>query len=125
MEVTIISHVHSAECFIPKISAHVLGDFNNLGHGIISTFLNFAKFHLYSINTFSLLVQLFFFLKNDASFPQEITRTSQTYRRQNQSACPVCCAFLSRRARLTWHEQKMCAVTIVGTVRNFPFVYCT
>ena len=54
-------------------------------------------------------------LKNDAFFPQEITRTSQTYRRQNQSACPACCAFLSRRARLPWHAQKMCAVTIVGT----------
>ena len=55
-------------------------------------------------------------MKNDASFPQEITRTSQTYRRQNQSACPVCCTFLSRRARLPWHAQQMCAVTIVGTI---------
>ena len=64
----------------------------------------------------------FFLLKNDASFPQEITRTSQTYRRQNQSACPACCAFLSRRARLPWHAQKMCAVTIVGTVLKFLFV---
>ena len=54
--------------------------------------------------------------KNDASFPQEITRTFQIYRRQNQSACPACCAFLSRRARLLWHAQKMSAVTIVGTV---------
>ena len=59
---------------------------------------------------------VFHLLKNDASFPQEITRTSQTYRRQNQSACPACCAFLSRRARLLWHAQKMSAVTIVGTV---------
>ena len=59
-------------------------------------------------------------LKNDAFFPQEITRTSQTYRRQNQSACPACCAFLSRRARLPWHAQKMCAVTIVGTVLKSP-----
>ena len=57
-------------------------------------------------------------VKHDASFPQEITRTSQTYRRQNQSACPACCAILSRRARLPWHAQKMCAVTIVGTVLN-------
>ena len=57
-------------------------------------------------------------MKNDASFPQEITRISQTWRRQNQSACPACCAFLSRRARLPWHAQKMCAVTIVGTVLN-------
>ena len=32
-------------------------------------------------------------VKNNASFPQEITRTSQTYRRQNQSVCPACCAF--------------------------------
>ena len=55
-------------------------------------------------------------VKHDASFPQEITRTSQTYRRQNQSACPACCAILSRRARLPWDAQKMCAVTIVGTV---------
>ena len=39
-------------------------------------------------------------------FLQEISRTSQTYRRQNQSACPACCAFLSRRARLPWHTQK-------------------
>ena len=57
-------------------------------------------------------------LKNEASFTQEITRTSQTYRRQNQSACPTCCAFLSHRARLPWHAQKICAVTIVGTVLN-------
>ena len=55
-------------------------------------------------------------IKHDASFPQEITRTSQTYRRQNQSACPACCAFLSHRVRLPWHAQKMCAVIIVGTV---------
>ena len=55
-------------------------------------------------------------MKNHASFPQEITRTSQTYRRQSQSAYRTCCAFLSRRARLPWHTQKMCAVTIVGTV---------
>ena len=48
------------------------------------------------------------------------SRTSQTYKRQNQSACPACCAFLSRRARLPWHAQKMCAVTIVGTVLK-PF----
>ena len=62
----------------------------------------------------------FFFhqLKNDASFAQEITRASQTYRKQNQFACPACCAFLSRRLRLPWHAQKMCAVTIVGTVLN-------
>ena len=51
-------------------------------------------------------------------FHKKITRTSQTYRRQNQSARPACCAFLSRRARLPWHAQKMCAVTIVGTVLN-------
>ena len=43
-------------------------------------------------------------------------RTSQTYMRQSQSACPACCAFLSRRARLPWDAQKMCAVTVVGTV---------
>ena len=54
--------------------------------------------------------------KRRAFFPQEVSRTSQTYRRQNHSACPACCAFLSRRARLPWHAQKMCAVTIVGTV---------
>ena len=30
--------------------------------------------------------------------------------------CPVCCAFLSHRVRLPRHSQKMCAVTIVGTV---------
>ena len=92
------------------------------------TFLNSAKFHLYSINTFfpaGLTVFFFFLLKNDASFPQETTRTSQTYRRQNRSVCPACCAFPSRRARLPWHAQKMCAVTIVGTVLNFPFVYCS
>ena len=59
---------------------------------------------------------IFRLLKNDAFFPQEISRTSQTYRRQNHSACPACCAFLSRRARLPRHAQKMCAVTIVGTV---------
>ena len=55
-------------------------------------------------------------VENDVSFPQEITRTSQTYRRQNQSSCPACFPFLSRRARLPSHAQKMCAVTIVGTV---------
>ena len=55
-------------------------------------------------------------VKHDASSPQEITRTSQTYRRQTQTACPACCAFLSRRAQLPWHAQKMCAVTIAGTV---------
>ena len=27
--------------------------------------------------------------------------------------------FLSRRARLPWHAQKMCAVTIVGTVLKY------
>ena len=59
---------------------------------------------------------IFRLLKNDAFFPQEISRTSQTYRRQNHSACPACCAFLLRRARLPWHAQKMCAVTIAGTV---------
>ena len=47
---------------------------------------------------------------------QGITRTSQTYRRQNQSAWPACCAFLSCRARLPSHAKKICAVTIVGTV---------
>ena len=61
---------------------------------------------------------IFRLLKNDAFFPQEISRTSQTYRRQNHSACPTCCAFLSCRARLPWHAQKMCAVTIVGPVLN-------
>ena len=57
---------------------------------------------------------IFRLLKNDAFFPQEISRTFQTYRGQNHSACPASCAFLSRRARLPWHAQKMCAVTIVG-----------
>ena len=47
---------------------------------------------------------------------RNVTRTSQTYRRQNQSTCPVCYAFLSRCAWLPWHAQKMCAVTIVGTI---------
>ena len=61
---------------------------------------------------------IFRLLKNDAFFPQEISRTSQTYRRQNHSACPACCAFLSRHARLPWHAQNMCGVTIVGTVLN-------
>ena len=57
--------------------------------------------------------------KDNASFPQEIGRTSESlYKRQNQSACPACCAFLSHRARLPWHVQTMCAVTIVGTVLN-------
>ena len=51
-------------------------------------------------------------LKND----QEITRTSQTYRRQNQSAWPACCAFLSCRAQLPSHAKKIYAVTIVGTI---------
>ena len=51
-------------------------------------------------------------LKND----QEITRTSQTYRRQNQSAWPECCAFLSCRAQLPSHAKKIYAVTIVGTI---------
>ena len=37
---------------------------------------------------------------------------------ENQSACPACCAFLSRRAQLPWHTQKMCAVTIVDTVHG-------
>ena len=69
-------------------------------------------------------------LKNDASFQQEITRTFQIYRRQNQSACPAFCAFLSRRARLLWHAQKICAVTIVGTVlqqmrKGFRFLNCS
>ena len=60
-------------------------------------------------------------LKNETSFSQEITRTSETYRRQNQSTCTACCAFLSRRARLIpWDVQKMCAVTILGTVLK-PF----
>ena len=59
---------------------------------------------------------IFHLLKNDASLPQEITRTSQTYRRQNQSTCPACWAFLSRRAWLPWHAQQMCAITIVSTV---------
>jgi len=47
---------------------------------------------------------------------RNVTRTSQTYRRQNQSACPACYEFLSRRTWLPWHVQKMCAVTIVGTI---------
>ena len=55
-------------------------------------------------------------MKNDTSFPQETSRTSQTYRRQNQSAWPACCTLLSHRARLPLHAQKICAVTIVGTV---------
>ena len=53
-------------------------------------------------------------MRLDASLPQEITRTSRTYRKQNQFACPACWAFLSRRARLPWHAKKMCAVTIQG-----------
>ena len=47
---------------------------------------------------------------------RNVTRTSQTYRRQNQSVCPGCYAFLSHRAWLSWHGQKMCAVTIVVTI---------
>ena len=43
-------------------------------------------------------------------------RASQTYMGQSQSARLGSCAFLSRRARLPWGAQKMCAVTIVGTV---------
>ena len=59
---------------------------------------------------------IFHLLKNGASFPQEKTRTSQTYRtwqETKQSACPACCA-----ENACWHAQKMCAVTIVGTVLN-------
>ena len=128
MKVTIFSHVHAAECFIPKISAHLLGDFFNLGYRIsVGHFLTLpGSTFTASILFFPAGLTVFFFLlKNDASFPQETTRTSQTYRRQNRSACPACCAFPSRRARLPWHAQKMCAVTIVGTVLNFPFVYCS
>ena len=55
---------------------------------------------------------IFHLLKNDASLPQDITKTFQTYGRQKQSVCPACCALLSLRARLPWHAQKMCAVTI-------------
>ena len=47
---------------------------------------------------------------------RNVTRISQTYRRQNQSACPACYAFLLHRAWLLRHLQKMCAVTIVGTI---------
>ena len=120
MKVTIFSHVHAAECFIPKISAHVLGDFFNLRHRIsVGHFLTLPS------STFTASILFSLLLRNDASFPPEITRTSQTYRRQNRSACPAWCAFPSRRARLPWHAQKMCAVIIVGTVLNFPFVYCT
>ena len=53
------------------------------------------------------------YFSSDASFPQKITRTYQTYRRQNQSAWRACCAFLFRRVRLPLHVQKICAVTIV------------
>ena len=127
MEVTIFSQVHSAEGFIPKMSAHVLGDFFNLKKRIsVAHFLTLPSSTFATSILFPCWFNCFFFLlKNDASFPQEITRTSQTYRRQNQSACPACCAFPSRRARLPWHAQKMCAATIVGTVLNFPLVYCT
>ena len=66
--------------------------------------------------------KLFFICwKTTHLFPKEITRTAQTYRRENQSACPACCALLSRRARLPWHAQKMCAVTVVGTVLKLNY----
>ena len=40
------------------VSAHVLGDFFNLGHRICSIFLDFAKFQLYSINQINKLCLL-------------------------------------------------------------------
>ena len=76
-------------------------------------FFSFQRTDKVNINYFSS------FKKRRISFPQEITRTSQSYSRQNQSVCPACCAFLSRRAWLPWHAQKMCAVTIVGTVLKY------
>ena len=61
---------------------------------------------------------IFRLLKNDSFFPQEISRTSQTYRRQNHSSCPACCTFLSRRTRLPWHAQNMWAPSLTHWSRR-------